>query len=79
MWFTCITHGSQKDARNIEQGFALGHKNINCLQEEAKGRQDTSTTNNEVTIVNKTAIKLDCETKRVPLDLRVPDKVVMIS
>jgi hypothetical protein len=24
-------HGSQKDARNIEQGFALGHRNVNYL------------------------------------------------
>jgi hypothetical protein len=24
-------HGNKKDARNIEQGFAPGHKNINCL------------------------------------------------
>jgi hypothetical protein len=30
-------HGSQKDARNIEQGFAPGHRNINC-QQEAKCR-----------------------------------------
>jgi hypothetical protein len=37
-------HGSQKDARNIEQGFAHHHKNMNCLQEEkGKGQQDTST------------------------------------
>jgi hypothetical protein len=27
-------HDSQNDARNIEQGFAPGHKNINCLQDE---------------------------------------------
>jgi hypothetical protein len=24
-------HGSQNDARNIEQCFALGHRNVNCL------------------------------------------------
>jgi hypothetical protein len=24
-------YGNKKDARNIEQGFALGHKNVNCL------------------------------------------------
>jgi hypothetical protein len=23
--------GNQKDAKNIEQGSALGHKNVNCL------------------------------------------------
>jgi hypothetical protein len=24
-------HGNQKEARNIEQGFAPGHRNVNCL------------------------------------------------
>jgi hypothetical protein len=27
-------HRSQKDARNIQQGFAPGHRNVNCLQDE---------------------------------------------
>jgi hypothetical protein len=27
-------HGNKKDARNIEQGFAPGHRNVNCLQDE---------------------------------------------
>jgi hypothetical protein len=27
-------HGSQKDARNIERGFALDHKNVNYVQHE---------------------------------------------
>jgi hypothetical protein len=27
-------HGSQKDTRNIDQSFAPGHRNINCLQDE---------------------------------------------
>jgi hypothetical protein len=27
-------YGNQKDARNIEQGFTLGHRNVNCLQDE---------------------------------------------
>jgi hypothetical protein len=26
-----LVHGSQKDARNIEQGFTLGHRKVNCL------------------------------------------------
>jgi hypothetical protein len=25
-------HGNQKDARNIEHGFALGHRNVNCCK-----------------------------------------------
>jgi hypothetical protein len=27
-------HGNQKYARNIERGFAPGHRNVNCLQDE---------------------------------------------
>jgi hypothetical protein len=27
-------HGNKKDTRNIEQGFAPGHRNVNCLQDE---------------------------------------------
>jgi hypothetical protein len=38
-------HGNQKDARNIEQGFAPGHINVNCLQDEkTESYNDTSTT-----------------------------------
>jgi hypothetical protein len=36
-------HGSQKDARNIQQGFTLGHKNVNCLQDE-KAENGSNTT-----------------------------------
>jgi hypothetical protein len=74
-----LIHGRQKDVRNIEQGFAPGHRNVNYLQEEAEGQQDTSTTKSEPTIISKPSIEPECETKRVPLDPRVPDKVVMIS
>jgi hypothetical protein len=73
-------HGSQKDARNIEQGFAPDHRNVNCLHEqEVEGHQHTGTAKSEASIVTKPVIELECETKRVPLDLRAPDKVVMIS
>jgi hypothetical protein len=24
-------YGNQKDAKNIEQGFVPGHRNVNCL------------------------------------------------
>jgi hypothetical protein len=51
-------HGSKKDARNIEQGFALRHRNINCLQEvEGKGQQDPSTPKAEASIGSKAAIE----------------------
>jgi hypothetical protein len=29
-----LVHDSKKDERNIEQSFALGHINVNCLQDE---------------------------------------------
>jgi hypothetical protein len=31
--------GNQKEARNIEQGFAPGHRNVNCLQDESRNLQ----------------------------------------
>jgi hypothetical protein len=73
-------HGSQKDARNIEQGFAPKHRNVNRLQqEEDKGQRDMSTSKAEASIDSKIAIESECETKRVPLNPRVLDKTVMIS
>jgi hypothetical protein len=71
---------AKKDARNIEQGFTPGHMNVNCLQdEEAEGCYDASAAKSEASIVRKLAIELECETKRVSLDPRVPDRAVKIS
>jgi hypothetical protein len=57
-WGVISIHGSQKDARNIEQGFTPGDKNVNCLhEEETKGRQGTSTTKSEASIISKLAIE----------------------
>jgi hypothetical protein len=73
-------HGNQKDARNLEQCFAPGHRNVNCLQDEkAEGYNDTTATMGGESFAIKPAIKPECETKRVPLDPRAPDKAVMIS
>jgi hypothetical protein len=36
-----LIHGNQKDARNIEQSFVSGHKNVNYLQDEkVEGRNN---------------------------------------
>jgi hypothetical protein len=45
-WYLCLkilatfsiilVFGSQKDARNIEQSFTLGHKKVRFLREESK-------------------------------------------
>jgi hypothetical protein len=73
-------HSSQKDARNIEQGFTPGHRNVNCLQEaKGGGQQDSSMPEAEAGMRSKAAIEPKCETKRVPLDPRVPDKTVMVA
>jgi hypothetical protein len=72
-------HGSQKDARNIEQGFAPEHRIVNYLQEdETEGHHNASTTKSEASTVSKTVIELGCETKRIPLDPRVPGRTIMI-
>jgi hypothetical protein len=66
-------HGNQKDARNIEQGFAPSHRNVNCLQ-DGKTEDNTNITGKQ----NKGSFKCrpmeqECEIKTVPLDPRVPD------
>jgi hypothetical protein len=74
-----IIHGSQKDARNVEQGFILGHMNVNCLQDDkAENGSKTAKRMNEGTFTDR-PIEPECETKKVLLEPRVADKVVMIS
>jgi hypothetical protein len=73
-------HDNQKDARNIEQGFAPGHRNVNCLQDEkSESTNDASANKSKESFTDKPAIELECEIKRVPLDPMVPDKTIMIS
>jgi hypothetical protein len=53
-----LVHGSYKDARNIEQIFTLGHRNVNCLpEEEGESQQDMSTVKYKANIASKPAIK----------------------
>jgi hypothetical protein len=72
--------GSQQDARNIEKGFALGHKNVHFLREEPK-QHNTFTANHkaEATIECKKSIEVEGEFKKVSLESRVPDRTVCIS
>jgi hypothetical protein len=72
-------HGNKKEVRNIEQGFTPGHRNVNCLQDEkAENHSSIATSENEDSFASR-PIEPECETKRVPLDTRVPDKAVTIS
>jgi hypothetical protein len=72
-------HDNQKEARNIEQGFALGHRNVNCLQDEKVENYSSIARNENKGNSASRPIEPECETKRVSLNPRVPDKAVMIS
>jgi hypothetical protein len=74
-----LVYGNQKDARNIEQGFAPGHRNVSRLQDEkSESTIDASANKSKESFTDKPAIEPECETKRVLLDPRVPDKTLMI-
>jgi hypothetical protein len=67
------------NAWNIEQGFAPSHRNVNYLQDEkAQGCNNITRKENEGSFASR-PIELECETKRVLLEPRVPDKPVRIS
>jgi hypothetical protein len=61
-------HDSQKDARNMEQGFAPGHRNVNCLQDEKIENSNSNTKNENEDSSTSRSIELECETNRVSLD-----------
>jgi hypothetical protein len=72
-------HGIQKEVRTIEHGFAPGHMNVYCLQDEKiENSSGDVKSKNEGSLISR-PIEPECETKRVPLDPRVLDKAVMIS
>jgi hypothetical protein len=69
----------RKDATNIEQGFAPGHKNVHFVREESEQYQQlASLTNPKALNESKQAIKANGDIKKVALDPRVPDKVVCL-
>jgi hypothetical protein len=72
-------HDSQKDDRNIEQGFAPGHKNVHFLWEASDNcQQDLRSADAEGSGKNRKAVEADCETKRAPLDPRIPNRIVLV-
>jgi hypothetical protein len=78
LWVISI-HGSQKEVRNIEQGFTPGHRNVNCLQDEKVENSSNNSRNENKDSSTSRPIEPECDTKRVPLDPRVLGKAVMIS
>jgi hypothetical protein len=72
-------HGIRKEVRTIEHGFAPGHMNVNCLQDEkTENSSGDVKRKNEGSLISR-PIEPECETKRVALDPRVLDKAAMIS
>jgi hypothetical protein len=74
-----MTTKKMQDEKIVATLKALGHRNVNCLQDEkVENNSGDIKCKNEGSFISK-PVEPECETKRVPLDLRVPDKAVMIS
>jgi hypothetical protein len=72
------TFSSQKEARNIERGFAPGHENIHFLREDTN-QSGQPPPKQEIPVEFKKAIKVEGEFTRLPLDPRVLDRVMCIG
>jgi hypothetical protein len=71
---------SQKEARNIERGFAPSHKNVHLLREDTEQHeQEQPSSKEEISAEFKKAIEAEGDFKRVALNPRVPDKAVYIG
>jgi hypothetical protein len=76
--FSVITiFNSQNEARNIEHGFAPEHKNVHFLREDAEHEQPSS--RQEIPVEFKKAIKAEGDFIKVPLDPKIPDRIVCIG
>jgi hypothetical protein len=71
---------SQKEARNIEQGFTLSHKNVYFLREEAEQYQQIEyPIKQEASIEFKNTIKAAGDFKKVALDPRIHDRAICLG
>jgi hypothetical protein len=72
-----IIFGTQKEARNIERGFAPGHKNVLFLREDVDQPEQTSS-KQEILTEFKKAIEAEGDFTRVALNPRMPDRTMCI-
>jgi hypothetical protein len=64
-----IIFGSQTEARSIERGFALGHKNVHFLREDTEQHEQVQPpSKQEILAEFKKAIEVEGDFKRVALD-----------
>jgi hypothetical protein len=73
-----IVFDSQKEARNIERGFALEHKNVHFLKEDSDQLEQPSL-KHETSPEFEKAIEVEGGFTRLALDPRVPDRTVCIG
>jgi hypothetical protein len=70
--------GCQKEVRNIERGFAPGHKNVHFLREDTD-QQAEWPSNKEAPAEFKKAIKAEGDFKKVALEPGIPDRAICIG
>jgi hypothetical protein len=69
---------SQKEARNIDHGYALGHQNVHFLREDANQPEQPST-KQEISPEFKKAIECKGDFTKVALNPRIPNRTVSIG
>ena len=67
--------GDQQLARDIEQGYTPGQKNVHNFRTESKSH----TFKEQQKDKEKATFEEDCEVKKIPLDEHLPDKMVTIN
>jgi len=67
--------GDQQLAWDIERGYTPGQKNVHNLRTESKH----DTFKEQQRDSDKVTFEEDCEVKKVPLDVHLPDKMVTIN
>ena len=67
--------GDQQLARDIERRYTPGQKNVHNLRTESK----PATFKEQQRDNEKATFEEDCEVKKVPLDVHLPDKTVTIN
>jgi hypothetical protein len=74
------TFSNEKKARIIECGFALGHKNVHLLSEDAEKHEPKQpSSKQEISAEFNRAIEVEGDFSGVALDPRVLDRTVCIS
>jgi hypothetical protein len=70
----------QKEARNIEHGFSLGHKNVHFIREDIEQHEQVqSSPKHEALAEFKKAIEVEGDFKKMAIDPRVLDRGIFLG